>query len=628
MDAREGQDKPVLYWDADCDFCRRWVGRWQSDSGPGVDYRTLQESPPAVRAAAGGEPFRHVVLVRPDGSMATGAAAALEAGAAGGREGRFLHGVYRSFPPFRAVADTAYRWVASHRPLCATLSRIGWGSDVGRPVYDISGYYFPRLIGLIFLFAFLSLWVQIDGLAGSRGILPVAGHLAAVENHFRGTGSLWPAWWQVPSLLWFGAGDTMLHVWLALGTVASLLLICGFFPAFAAFVAWLCYLTFASAVPVFLNFQWDALLLEAGLLVVFYVPWTRRLRPGASAPSRLGRLLVWWLLFRLMFESGIVKLYGFDGTGRNAWLDGTALDFHYFTQPIPVALSWWFAQLPSAFHLLSLAAVFFVELVLPFFIAGPRRLRMAAFWGFTLLMALIILSGHYGFFNLLTLALCVSLVDDACWPSWLRPGACASSSAAPGRVAWPEKIHRRILPVVAVVLLFLTTVQLLIVLRAVSPATAAPWLGPFAPLRSANSYGLFSVMTTERPEITVEASADGVTWLPYRFRYKMEADEAAMPCFLPHMPRLDWQMWFAALEYRAAGQPPGWILPFLGRLQEQSPPVLGLLDRGGAAEVTPKYFRLRLDLLTFTEAGQRAATGRLWQTEGLPACTIEGSLQR
>lgn len=625
MEAPRSQPKPVLYWDEDCRFCRRWVERWQSESGDAVDYHTLQAAPPAVTAAAGGPPFERIVLAQPDGSLLTGAAAALAARAAGGQSGRLTAWLYRACPPFRAAAESAYRWVARHRPLCAKLTDFLWGRTTLVPSYDISGYLFPRLIGLIFLFAFLSLWVQIDGLAGSRGILPVAEHLAAVENHFQNSGAPWQAWWQIPSLLWFGAGDTMLHVWLALGTAASLLLVIGLLPACSAFVAWLCYLSFAAAVPVFLNFQWDALLLEAGLLTVLYVPWTHYLRRGSSAPTRLGRLLVWWLLFRLMFESGVVKLYGFDSTGRNAWLDGTALDLHYFTQPIPVALSWWFAQLPQAFHLLSLAAVFFIELVLPFFIAAPGRLRMTAFWGFTILMVLIIATGHYGFFNLLTVALCLALVDDASWPARLR-GALIQRPSPP-KLSRPRRLQSRILPWIAALLFVLTTAQLLMVLRLVSPSTLGTVLGPFMPFRSANSYGLFSVMTTERPEITIEASRDGANWQPFDFRYKMSPETASMPYFLPHMPRLDWQMWFAALEYRASGQPPGWIMPLLARLQDQSPPVLSLLENTPAGPA-PVYFRLRLDLLEFAPPGERASTGRYWRSTPLPAYTIEGSLQR
>jgi hypothetical protein len=191
-----------------------------------------------------------------------------------------------------------------------------------------------------------------------------------------------------------------------------------------------------------------------------------------------------------------------------------------------------------------------------------------------------------------------------------------------------EKIHGKVLPVFAVLVVFLTAAQLLMVMRLVSPATVGPLLGPFAPLRSANSYGLFSVMTTERPEITIEASTDGRTWEPYRFRYKMDTDDNSLPFLLPHMPRLDWQMWFAALEYRASGQPPPWIMPLLGRLQEQSPDVLGLLSEENAAKSAPAYFRLRLDSLNFASPEERGNTGKFWRAEPLPAYTIEGSLQR
>lgn len=626
MDAPPTNGRPVLYWDADCSFCRRWVERWRDDTAGAVDYQTLQSAPPDIVAAAGGIPFQRIVLARPDGTLVTGAGAAFQALATDGGSGRWAAVLYRAFPPFRAVTEMLYAWIARHRGLCGGLTNLLWGSDTLRPKYQISGYLFPRLVGLIFLFAFVSLWVQIEGLAGSKGILPVADHLAAAEKHFASQGGAAAKWLQIPSLLWFGASDTALHFWLAVGTTASLVLTLGLMPAAAAFVAWLCYLSFAAAVPVFLNFQWDALLLETGLLVVFYVGWTRYLRFGASAPSRIGRLLVWWLLFRLMFQSGLVKLYGFDAAGSNAWLDGTALDFHYFTQPIPVWTSWWIAQLPGWFHALSLVGVFAIELIAPFFIAGPRWLRMTACVAFSGLMVLIMISGHYGFFNLLTLVLCLSLVDDSWWPRFLRERLASQAPAAPPR--WPERIHRLLTPWFALLVFILTALQLLLVMRVISPASVMPLLAPTAALRSANSYGLFSVMTTERPEITIEASADGTNWSAYRFPYKMDALTTQMPFFVPHMPRLDWQMWFAALEYRSSGQPPAWVMPLLARLQERSPSVTGLLEPGGAAELSPRFFRLRLDLLTFNSPAQREQSGQYWQVESLPSYTIEGSLQR
>jgi predicted DCC family thiol-disulfide oxidoreductase YuxK len=625
MEPTTASPRPVLYWDGECGFCRRWVDRWESVTGPAVDYRRCQDAPPAVVEAAGGDPPQRIVLALPDGTLLGGASAALTALAPHSVLARAALAVCRAVPPAAALAEWCYAWIAAHRPLAAAGTQLLWGGCTRRPTYEVAGWWFPRLMGLVFLCAFLSLWVQIDGLAGSRGILPVAAQLAAVEAHFAAAGTPAQAWLQVPSLLWLGASDGMLHFWLAVGTAASLLLVAGFVPAAAAFVAWLCYLSFVAAVPVFLNFQWDALLLEAGLLTVLYVPWRRSLRTGSSAPTRIGRLLVWWLLFRLMFESGVVKLHGFDADGRNAWLDGSALSWHYFTQPIPVWTSWWMAQLPGWFHAACLVFVFAVELVAPFFIAGPRRLRLTAFWGFTVLMVLIMATGHYGFFNLLTLVLCLTLVDDASWPAWMRSRfGPAGLPAPPSR---PPRFQRFVVPLAAAILVTLTTVQLLIVLRAASGPWTAAVLGPLAPLRSANSYGLFSVMTTERPEITIETGTDGINWTPVAFRHKASAGDHSLPFLPPHMPRLDWQMWFAALEFRASGRPPAWVLPFLERLGDGSAPVRGLLAAGADAP-PPTHFRLRLDLLQFTDAATRAENGQLWQADPLPEYTLSATLAR
>ncbi len=620
MSLHPASRRPVLYWDGDCGFCRRWVDRWQESSGESVEYRIIQKAPANVVEAAGGDPPQRIVLEMPDGTLLTGAQAALQALQNSAASAKLSMYLYNRLAAFRALTESLYRWVAAHRGLCGSLTHWLWGASTLKPTYRLSGWLFPRWIGAIFASAFISLWVQIDGLSGAQGILPIADHLEAAAK----SGA---TFWQMPSLLWLGASDRMLHFWLAAGTVSSLLLILGILPALSALVAWLCYLSFVVATPVFLNFQWDALLLEAGLLVVLFVPWKLRLRLGASSPPPLGRLLVWWLLFRLMLQSGVVKFFGYDANGYNAWLAGTALDFHYFTQPIPVVASWWFANLPGWFHRLSLVAVFVIEMLFPFLIWGPRRLRMTAFWGFTLLMILIMASGHYGFFNLLTLALCIALIDDKSWPlcaqKWLR----VKSEATPAPTI-VQKAHNWVLPILAVLIFFSTSVQLLSVLRLISPATAYRATEPFSPWRSTNSYGLFSVMTTERPEITIECSNDGLIWHPYRFRWKMSADRSALPFFLPHMPRLDWQMWFAALEFRATGQLPAWLMPLLVKLEDRAPAVLDLLDPSCTKFPDPVYFRVRLDLLEFTSPDERLATGNTWTSKPLPAYTVEGRLQR
>lgn len=421
----------MLYWDGDCGFCRHWVDRWRQITGSAVDYRPLQDAPPAVVAAAGGATLERIVLVRADGVLVTGAAAALTSLAGGSVMARWLLGLYHRTRTFRVLSEWGYRWVAEHRGVCAFMTRLLWGNNTLASTYEISGWLFPRLIGLVFLSVFLPLWIQTGGPAGSQDLL------------------------REPTRLWFGASGAHLPVWLGLGTLSAIFLMAGRYSAVAAFVAWLCYLTFVTAAPTFLNGPWDGLLLEAGLLVVFFVPWQRALSWGTSNPSRIGRLLVWWLLFRLLFESGVVKLQGDD-----VWMSGTTSAFHDLTQPLAAWTTGWSALLPEWLHRPSMGAVLVLELLVPFLIVGPRRLRLAAFVGCGLLVVLTTLCGHFGFFSLLTMALAVTLLDDALWPArWRRP---ARPMVTPGLA---ENIHRRVLPWVAAILVLLTTLQLLSVLR-------------------------------------------------------------------------------------------------------------------------------------------------------------------
>jgi hypothetical protein len=126
-------------------------------------------------------------------------------------------------------------------------------------------------------------------------------------------------------------------------------------------------------------------------------------------------------------------------------------------------------------------------------------------------------------------------------------------------------------------------------------------------LRSFNAYGLFAVMTTERPEILLEGSADGRDWQPYTFRWKPGPPDRAPAFVEPHMPRLDWQMWFAALRGRC--QP--WFQRFMLRLLEGAPDVVALLADDPFPETPPRYLRARLQRYRFTSFGSDA----WWEVE-------------
>ena len=132
-----------------------------------------------------------------------------------------------------------------------------------------------------------------------------------------------------------------------------------------------------------------------------------------------------------------------------------------------------------------------------------------------------------------------------------------------------------------------------------------------APFRSINSYGLFARMTVDRPEIVIEGTNDGRTWSAYEFKWK-PGDPSRPPGFVaPHQPRLDWQMWFAALRsYERTGD--RWFPRFLGKLLEGSPAVLELLETNPFPEAPPRWIRAVLYDYRFTDPATRRAEGLWW----------------
>jgi predicted DCC family thiol-disulfide oxidoreductase YuxK len=590
-------ERPLAIFDGDCGFCRLWIARWRARTGPKVDYAPSQEVAarfPEISRERFAEAFQ---LVLPDGDALGGAEAV--AALAGREPGKgFWLALYRGVPGAAPLAELGYRLVARHRPAAMKLTRLLWGSSVLKPTYAAASALFLRLLGLSYLAAFVSLWTQVDGLIGSNGVLPVAPFLEWVKSQVGASG-----YRLVPTLSWISPGDAFLHFQCAAGTVVSLLLIAGLVPAWSAAAAWLLYLSLSVAGQTFLEFQWDILLTETGLLSVFLAAPSRvRVRSGLSSP-RLARFLLVWLLFRLMLSSGAVKL----GSGDPTWHALTALRVYYETQPIPPWTAWFMHQLPPSFQTASCLFLFFVELLVPFLFFAPRRLRLFAAGMTILLQALIAVTGNYAFFNLLTIALAVLLLDDGVFPRRWRAAAAAASSVG-GR--WP----RWVLGPVAVVWLAASSVPfaLSLGLRGAIPGPLVAVYRLVAPLRSANGYGLFAVMTTERPEILLEGSEDGETWKPYEFRWK-PGDPLRRPRFVaPHQPRLDWQMWFAALgDYRANP----WLLSTMARLQEGSPEVLGLLETNPFPGRPPRYVRAVLYRYNFTNAEERRRTGAWWKRE-------------
>jgi hypothetical protein len=250
-----------------------------------------------------------------------------------------------------------------------------------------------------------------------------------------------------------------------------------------------------------------------------------------------------------------------------------------------------------------------IELVFPWFVFW-RRLRIVAALGFLTLQVVIALTGNYGFFNLLSIAMCVPLFDDACFTRWL-PARVASRISRPSTTLLPPRWRRLAFGVFGVLVFAFTSLMLLQRLQRdfELPQPVQSLAARIAPLRTLNTYGLFAVMTTERPELRIEGSNDGVTWREYTFRYKPDELARAPGWVAPHMPRLDWQMWFAALG-RIRNNP--WVLRLLGRVREGSPEVLALFASNPFPGAPPAYARATLWDYQFTTSPERRTTGDVW----------------
>src|SRR5258708_9866823 len=284
-----------------------------------------------------------------------------------------------------------------------TIARL-YGGGSPPVTYVLTRWLFLRLLGVIYLFAFASLWAQIIGLVGSHGISPVADFLNAIPLQYDGE-----AYRLLPTLVWFNSSDSFLLLLCGAGTVLALLVVVDVLTAPALIALWALYLSLFYAGQDFMGFQWDILLIEAGFLAIFFAPWHILPRLSRqSAPSITVLWLLRLLLFRLMFESGAVKLNSGDPT----WRDLMATTYHYFTQPLPTPLAWYMHQLPLPIHEIEVLGTFFVELLVPFLIFLPRRFRLIAAVFIVAQQTIIFLTGNYTFFNLLTMVLCVPLLDD------------------------------------------------------------------------------------------------------------------------------------------------------------------------------------------------------------------------
>jgi predicted DCC family thiol-disulfide oxidoreductase YuxK len=592
----------VLVYDGECGFCGYWAHYWQKLTGAAVDYRPYQEVAPQYPEIAVADFQRAVQYIRPDGSVVAAAEASFTTLSHAPGQGSWL-ALYRKLPGFAALSELAYAVTAAHRPALYRISLLLWGKEHQPPRYDLVSFLFLRLFGLIYLAAFTSFAVQAQGLIGSHGILPLAELVNGIGRH-----AGFERFLLMPMLFWWNASDFMIQAVCWAGAVLSLLLVCNVLPRVSLLLLFVLYLSLFYGGQEFMSYQWDTYLLESGFLALLM-----------SCSRTAGRWLLRWLLFRFMFMSGMVKLL----SGDPNWWHLSALDYHFFTQPLPTPLAWYAAHCPLGLLRFATGGMFVIELALPFLVFCPRRLRFVAAIGFLLLQSFILITGNYNWFNLQTMLLCLLLFDDAAIVT-LLPHRMTGWLRARVRPPNPSTVVRGLTGATALLLVFCSLVQMDIRFGGNPPELTQLIEGLIEPLHLVSPYGLFAVMTTERDEIIIEGSNDGIRWRAYEFRYK-PGDPTRRPRWnIPHQPRLDWQMWFAAFE--DARQLP-WFSRFLQRVLQNEPTVIALLESSPFPDRPPKYVRAQLYHYRYADRNDKL-TGRWWDRRLLglyfPVASLKG----
>ncbi|MEJ2592582.1 MAG: lipase maturation factor family protein [Candidatus Thiodiazotropha sp.] len=456
---------------------------------------------------------------------------------------------------------------------------------------QLTSWLFLRLLAVIYGIAFVSLAVQVAGLAGPQGILPIDSYMADVEAAIGRPA----AWLWMPSLFWLtGGSDLMLQAVAYLGAFLALALFLGRWERPALIALFLLYLSLYHACQVFTNFQWDTLLLETGFLAIFLV----------DGPSRLLIFLFEWLLFRLRFMSGAFKLL----SGDPSWSSLTTLDYYFETQPLPHTGSWYAHLLPEWLLRSGTGLTLFSELIVPFFIFLPRPFRLAAVAITLLMQLLIIATSNHNFINLLTILLCLFLLDDRIVGRLLPRRAAMQAARQPRQ---PGRVNGLLVSLSALLIVPSSLIGFTSqALRQPAPAPLQAYSDAVRRYGIGNIYHVYPTMQTQRQELIIQGSQDGKDWKTYAFKYK-PGDPARRPPFnVPHQPRLDWMMWFVPTQ-----QPVQlfWFGKFMQRLHEGSSSVTALLAVDPFADRPPRYLRVLAYRYRFTTPSERAASGDWWR---------------
>jgi len=475
-----------------------------------------------------------------------------------------------------------------------------------------------RLLGFIYAIAFLVAINQILPLIGSNGLLPVGEYLERVKDAL---GSKTNGFLRLPSLFWFDHSDSSLLVAALIGFLLSCLVAAGFANALILAVLWFLYLSFVHVGQDWYGFGWEIQLTETGFLAIFLCPLLD-MRPFPRAPPPLPVIFLFrWLTFRIMLGAGLIKI-----RGNTMWHDGTALFYHFETQPLPGPLSRWFHFLP---HLLLKTGVWMnhlAELIAPWFVFWPRLARQIAGSVIILFQVTLILSGNLSFLNWLTIVPTLACFDDRFWARLLPDFLVrkAETAAAAAVISKPMITSSRVLAVL-IGILSIQPVSNMLSSRQIMNTS-------FDPLDLVNTYGAFGTVEKERMNLVFEGTTDDepneqADWKSYIYKGLPVLPDGRSPQVAPYQLRLDWQLWFAAMS--TSDEYP-WTLNLVSKLLHNDPGALSLFAQNPFPAQPPKFIRVVRYHYSFAKPGN--SKGLWWNRKRVdiwlePLSTTDASIR-
>ncbi|WP_330230725.1 lipase maturation factor family protein [Nocardia sp. NBC_00508] len=453
------------------------------------------------------------------------------------------------------------------------------------PEYWLGRQVLTRGAAAIYLIAFVAAARQFRALIGEHGMTPVPRLLARRSVR------------AAPSIFHVHYSDRFFAVVCWFGAAVSVAMVAGvadWVPLWAAMLLWLTlwilYLSIVNVGQAWYSFGWESLLLEVGFIAIF-------LGNDRTAPPVLVLWLARWLLFRVEFGAGLIKL-----RGDRCWRDLTCLYYHHETQPMPGPLSWFFHHLPKPLHRVEVAANHFAQLVVPFGLFAPQPVASIAAAIIVATQLWLVLSGNFAWLNWVTIVLAAGAISQ-------------SSAAAVLPVPTPPALPGPPLWFAGLVIGFTVLVVFLSYWPMRNMISSQQLMNrSFNPYHLVNTYGAFGTVGRIRFEVVIEGTAEPTiteqtAWKEYEFKGK-PGDLRRLPRqWAPYHLRLDWLMWFAAFSPHYARD---WLGPFLMRLLENDRATLRLLRYNPFPMSPPRYVRAQLYEYRFTTPRELARTRAWW----------------